>query len=125
MVWQTYLSIKSFQTKPDQAQKSATNDLLKKKKLHTQKEETPTHHPIVQQSFCFHSVSVPFLSFCFTSHPISNGHDDHPISDILFTLLQVGPSGPHQGGEILRGWISRVISARWMEFLVRSKESSP
>ena len=62
MVWHTYLSIKSFQTKPDLAQKKCNQQLAKRKKMHTQKQETPTHHSIVQQPFCFHLVSSVFFT---------------------------------------------------------------
>lgn len=106
MVWRTYLSIKSFQTKPDQAQKSATNDLLNKKTAHSKRRNThasPHRSAIFLLPFCF--CPFPLILLHFTPD-IQWPADDHPISR---SPLHIAPGGPKRGpikvvGDSLRGW---------------------
>ena len=107
--------------------KSATNNLLKKKKAaHSKRRNTHTSPPSFSNLFASILFLSPFLSFCFTSHP------EYPMA-MMITRYPISSShcsrwairGPHQGGkDSLRGWISRVISARWMEFCLKVKREA-
>ena len=115
MVLHTYLSIQVFSNKARLAQKnkkSATKNLLNEKNMHTQKEETPTHHPIVQQPFCFHFVSSAFfILFHFTPD----------VQRVMMTMMSMsssyapGGSPIHRSGIFLlyHGW-NRSGFLRWI-----------
>ena len=85
-----------FSNKARSGTKKCNQQLAKKKKSCTLKKKK---HPHITPSFSNLFASILFLSlsshFASLHTQISNGHDDHPISDILFTLLQVGdPRAP-------------------------------